>query len=264
MFDQHLFNKKLSTSWLGRELFYFQELPSTNTYAKQIVKTERFHGAIVLADNQTEGRGQHQRNWVIEAHQNLTFSIIFEPQKGDRLSILTLACALAVSEYIEEHLKQDTQLKWPNDVLVNGKKISGLLTETVFRGDVLDRLVIGIGFNINQRKFDEKLTETATSLAILDDKKHQREEVLARLLTRIEYLYRLWSTQDIDLIKRINKKLIGYGKWVTLEVNDELLDSEYKFMGINELGHLVVLNKALEVNTFSHEQVKVRLNSSKS
>lgn len=62
-------------------------------------------------------------------------------------------------------------------MLVNGKKISGLLTETVFRGDVLDRLVIGIGFNINQRKFDEKLNETATSLAILDDKKHQRGSV---------------------------------------------------------------------------------------
>lgn len=264
MFDQTIFNKELSTSWLGRELFYFQELESTNTYAKKVPKKASLHGALVLADHQTAGRGQHQRTWTIEPCQNLTFSLIFEPQQSDRLSILTLACALAVCEYIEENLKVSAQLKWPNDVLIAGKKVSGLLTETVFKGDVLERLIIGIGININQQKFAADLNDTATSFISLNKKLHQRELILARLLSRIEYLYRLWSTHDLDLPKKINKKLIGYGKWVRLEVDGVLRSEEYKFLGINESGHLVVLNKALEVDTFSYEQVRVRLNSTSS
>ncbi len=261
MFDQNIFTKELSTSWLGRELFYFQELPSTNTYAKEIPKGESLHGALVLADHQSAGRGQHQRTWNIEPFQNLTFSLIFEPQHSDRLSILTLACALAVCEYIEENLNTPAQLKWPNDVLVADKKVGGLLTETVFKGDVLERLIIGIGVNINQQVFADELSDTATSFISINSKAHQRELVLVRLLTRMEYFYRLWSTHDLELSKKINKKLIGYGKWVSLEVDGVMQDGQCKFLGINESGHLVVLNKALEVDTFLYEQVRVRLNS---
>lgn len=219
------------------------------------------HGSLILTDHQTAGKGQHQRTWDAEPGKNLTFSIIFEPQKGDRLSILTLACALAVCEYIYENLQETAWLKWPNDVLVRGKKVSGLLTETVFKGDKLERLVIGIGININQRTFEHELENIATSFSLLDENTHQRELVLASLLTRIEYFYRLWSSQNSELIKRINKKLIGYGKWIRLEIEGQELEGEFKLLGINEKGHLVVLNKELEVNTFSYEQVRVRFDS---
>ncbi|MBO6794897.1 MAG: biotin--[acetyl-CoA-carboxylase] ligase [Balneolaceae bacterium] len=261
MFDHNLFNKELSTSWLGRELFYYPELSSTNDHAKKIINESSLHGSLIVADHQTAGKGQHQRKWDAEPGQNLTFSIIFEPQKGERLSILTLACALAVCEYIDENLPETAWLKWPNDVLIGGKKVSGLLTETVFKGDKLERLVIGIGVNINQQTFENELANSATSFSLLDKNTHQRELVLARLLTRIEYFYRLWSTQNSYLIKRINSKLIGYGKWIRLEVDGREVNGEFKLLGINESGHLLVLNKELEVNTFSYEQVRVRFDS---
>lgn len=261
MFNTDLFEKELSTSWLGRELFFFDELGSTNTFAKNLIGDGSLHGALIITDHQTHGRGQYERSWETNSGENLTFSIVFEPGNGNRLTVLTLACALAVAEQLEDITKQQVELKWPNDVLVNENKIAGLLTEASFNGNKFKRVVIGIGLNVNQTEFSDELTDWATSIKNLTKDDSSREKLLARLLTRIEYYYRLWESVDIELIKKINKRLIGYGKWTSISVDSDLLDGEYKFLGINESGQMVVLNKELEVNTFSYEQVRVHFNS---
>ena len=86
-----------------------------------------------------------------------------------------------------------------------------------------------------------------------------REQLLAELLSRIEYNYQRWLMRDIELIKEINSKIVGFGEWVPLEVEGTELPSVYKFLGMNELGALQVLNKELEVNTFSYEQVRIKI-----
>ncbi len=261
MFDTKLFEKELSTSWLGRELFFFDELASTNSYAKEIERDGSKHGAIIITDHQTQGRGQYEREWISDAGTNLTFSIIVEPSSGDRLTVLTLACALAVGETLQDISKASAAIKWPNDVLVNDKKIAGLLTETLYIGNKLDRAIVGIGLNVNQVDFQNHIDGLATSLKKITNQESAREKLLVRLLSRIEYYYRLWDDSDIELIKKINKQLIGYGKWTRLTVNDEEMKGEFKFLGINEAGQMVVLNKELEVNTFSYEQVRVHFDS---
>ncbi len=263
MFDITSFKKELSTSWLGRELLFFESLGSTNNYAKDLDRKSSRHGTLVITDEQFEGRGQYERKWISENGLNLTFSLIFEPQKSDRLILLTLAAALAISEIVEEISKQKVCIKWPNDVLVNNKKIAGLLAETLFVGSTLERVVLGIGWNINQMNFPSSIHGNATSLKKIITKDFSREQMLARLLSRIEYYYRLWDTKDTDLVKHINKKFIGYGEWVNLSVNNDLRQSEYKFMGINAAGDMIVLNKELEVNTFSYEQVRVHIDPEK-
>jgi len=264
LFDTTLFEKELSTSWLGRELFFFDKLESTNNYAKKLERIEPKQGALIITDHQTCGRGQYDRVWYSAKGENLTFSIIFEPSSGDRLTVLTLANALAISETVEELTKEKAQIKWPNDVYVGDKKIAGFLTETIFNGNKFERVIIGIGLNVNQENFDLFLNGSAISIKKFIKKDSSRERLLARLLTRIEYYYRLWDTQDIELIKQINKKIIGYGKWIKLTVNDELLDGMFKFLGINEIGQMVVLNKELEVNTFSYEQVRIQFDTATS
>ncbi len=261
MFDTQLFEKELSTSWLGRELFFYESLESTNKTAKNLERESTKHGSLVLADTQTAGKGQYDRFWDSKSGQNLTFTLLFEPTSGDRLSILTLANALAIADTIEEQTKSTSKIKWPNDVLIGGKKIAGLLTETQFSGNDFDRAIVGIGINVNQEEFNAKIRESAISFKNITNQDISRERLLARILSRIEYYYRLWDTQNIELIKSINKRLIGYGKWTRLTVNGEDLDGEYKFLGINEAGHMVVLNKELEVNTFSYEQIRVQLSS---
>lgn len=216
------------------------------------------HGALILADHQKTGRGQYERSWVVEPGMNLTFSLVFEPPKGERFTLLTLACALAVAEAICELDELEATLKWPNDVLINGKKVCGILTETQYCGNKLERVVIGIGINVNQVNFKGELCETATSLAKEGKEIIDRETLLAQLLQKIEYRYRQWSQFQPALIQDINKKLIGYGKWINLSVNNEDLDGEFKFLGVNEAGAFVALDKELDVRTFAFEQVRLK------
>lgn len=258
MFDSELFEKHLATSWLGRSFYYFEKLPSTNSYAKQLNGEGTQHGTLVLTDDQTGGRGQYDRVWKAEPGKNLTFSLVFEPQKAERFSLLTLACALAVSETINSCSDTKTRLKWPNDVLCEGKKLCGILTETQFSGNKLERVVIGLGVNVNQGGFEGALAEMATSLKKECGKEFKREKLLADVLQKIEYRYRLWSQFSPDLVKQINRALVGYGEWTNLTVNDEQLDGEFKFLGVNESGSLIALNKDFDIRTFSHEQVRVQ------
>jgi BirA family biotin operon repressor/biotin-[acetyl-CoA-carboxylase] ligase len=257
VFNTNTFENKLATSWLGRSLYFFKELPSTNTFAKKLKEEGVLHGTLVLTDSQTDGRGQHEHKWVVEAGQNLTFSLILQPANANRLNLLTLTCALSVKDTIEELIGLDTQIKWPNDVLVNGKKLCGILTETVFIGNTLDRVVVGIGLNVNQKKFMGSVLKGATSLCIEAEKEVNRELLLAHLIQDIEYKYRLWSQQDTELLKKINRSLLGYGDWVNLKVDGKLMPGKFKFLGANNSGELIALNSELDVVTFAFEQVRV-------
>jgi BirA family biotin operon repressor/biotin-[acetyl-CoA-carboxylase] ligase len=259
LFNPELFEKHVATSWLGRSFYFFKELPSTNSYAKEMNGESSRHGSLVLTDYQTGGRGQYDRKWKVEPGQNLTFSLIFEPRKKDRFTLLTLACALAVSEVVDTQTDLITKLKWPNDILYKGKKLCGILTETQFSGNNLERVVVGIGLNVNQTNFSDELEGKATSLSKECSKNFCREELLADIIQKIEYYYRLWNKFDAELVKRINRQIIGFGKWIKLLVNDEELEGEFKFLGVNEAGALMAVDKDLDVKTFSYEQVRVKL-----
>ncbi|MFD2530873.1 biotin--[acetyl-CoA-carboxylase] ligase [Gracilimonas halophila] len=257
MFDKELFEKHLATSWLGRSFYFFEELPSTNSYAKKIKDMGSLHGAVVLTDHQTGGRGQYDRKWHTSAGENLTFSLIFEPQKAERFSLLTLACALSITEVINEMCGIPAVLKWPNDILHDGKKLSGILTETLFLGNHLERVVVGIGLNVYQTEFEGNLSDQASSLKLEAKADCPREELLANILQKIEYRYRLWNQHNAKLVKEINKVMIGFGEWKSLKVNGENLQGKYKFLGVNEAGELLALNKDLDLKTFAYEQVRV-------
>lgn len=259
MFDKELFERQIATSWLGRSFYFFEELPSTNSYAKKLNGEGTQHGTLVLTDNQSGGRGQYDRKWKADPGKNLTFSLVFEPQKAERFTLLTLACALAVSEIVNACAEVDTKLKWPNDILCDGKKLCGILTETQFSGNKLERVVVGLGLNVNQAKFEGELAKKATSLSKECGEEFSREKVLADILQKIEYRYRLWNQFNSDLVKQINRSLIGFGEWTHLEVNNEKLEEEYKFLGVNEAGALIALNKDFDIRTFSHEQVRVNI-----
>lgn len=257
-FDKSLFLSELDTQWLGQSIRYFDELPSTNTYLKKIPRHEIEQGMICLTNHQTKGRGQYEREWESQDGRNLTFSIAFVPPKAERFHVLTLACALAMVECFNELLtKSCTAIKWPNDVLVNDKKTAGILTETVFNGNTFDRLIIGIGLNVNQQTFSPELSDLATSLSLEMKKDLYREQLLGNLMQRIEHKYTLWQQQTSGLIKSINRNIVGYGQWVGLEIDDELQDDQFKLLGIGEKGQLLMLNREGGIESFSYEQVSL-------
>ena len=257
MFDLDKYNRAISTQWLGRSVSYFEELDSTNTYLKKLPAERIAHGHICIADNQTKGRGQYERSWETNAGKNLTFTLAFRPPNADRLQILTLACARAAVAQIEECTDCEAYIKWPNDVLINDRKVAGLLTETVFNGNSVDRLLIGIGLNVNQDQFSSTLKDRAISLKQLKQKPVDREQFLCEFLSRVEYEYTRWHKQNDELLKNINQKIIGYGKWIGLQVNGHEQKKKFKLLGVNEKGGLTAIDEEGGVNTFAYEQIRL-------
>lgn len=256
-FDVDRFKDQLRSTWVGSEFIYIERIDSTNTWLKKLPSEDLVHGTVVLADQQTRGRGQYEKNWESAACQNLTFTVGLRPPKGERLSMLTLAFALAISKTLREYSDAAVSVKWPNDLLANGKKIGGILTECIFTGSRPDRVLIGIGLNIHQKKFSKNLARQAVSLCDIANRPFRREDILSHLLLEIEHVYHRWHKYDSDLQKEINQTLVGYGEWVQLSIYDEMQSGRYKFIGISDKGELLMLNEELDVNKFSYEQIRI-------
>lgn len=258
MFNQKQFKKELTTSWIGHDLIYLEKVGSTNSYLRKMDAENVQDGTLCLTDNQTRGRGQYERQWLTRAGKNLTFTIAFQPSRIDGLHILTLACALAITETVGPYLLKNTRIKWPNDIYYEDRKLGGILTESIFSGNTLDRVLVGIGINVNQKSFPPSLEDNATSLCrILQNETFDRESLLASILQKIEYNYICWKKNDTELLKKINRNIIGYGQWVHLYLGDQRLNGKSKFLGINQEGNLVVLTSEDEVKKFSYEQVRI-------
>jgi BirA family transcriptional regulator, biotin operon repressor / biotin---[acetyl-CoA-carboxylase] ligase len=256
-FDVELFKNNLRTTWIGSEFIYIDKVDSTNNRLKKIPSEDLVHGMVLAARYQARGRGQYQRSWHATSGLNLTFTIGLCPPDGNRLTLLTLAAAFAVSEALEAYTEQSVLLKWPNDIVIGSRKVGGILTECMFFGHKPDRVLLGIGINIGEKEFPEELSESAVSLSEVSKETIVIEKLLAEILTQIELIYQNWHKHNSELHNRVSRKLIGYGEWVTLKVNDAELPGKFKFLGINEKGELLALNEQLDVNTFAHEQVRI-------
>jgi BirA family biotin operon repressor/biotin-[acetyl-CoA-carboxylase] ligase len=257
LFDIDKYHQLLQTQWLGQSLLYFEELDSTNTYMKNLPAGEVAHGQLCLVDHQSRGRGQYERNWETEPGKNLTFTLVFRPSGAERFHVLTLACVRAAVAEIEDSFGCQAFVKWPNDLIINQKKAAGFLAEAVFNGNRLDRLLIGIGMNVNQKQFPHDLQQKAISLRQAAGCSVDREAFLSLVLSRIEYAYTRWLKQDDELVKWINQKIIGYGQWVRMRVNGFTDNKEYKLLGINQKGHLTGISRGGDLETFSYEQIRL-------
>lgn len=174
----------------GHTIEELDVIDSTNNYLVEKSKQERvYEGEVVWAHFQTNGRGQRESCWESSPGENLMCSIFALPNflNGDNFFLLSKVIALAVKEVVEEISGNDSvEVKWPNDIYVNRKKIGGILIENQFKGNSIKQAVIGLGLNINQTHFENI---NATSLKLLTSKKYKIEEVLNLVLQRLEYFY---------------------------------------------------------------------------
>lgn len=256
-FDKDLFRKKLTTSWLGREFTHLSKVDSTNSYLKKVPAVQLIHGMVVVADRQEKGRGQHQKEWVANPGENLTFTLALKPDRAEGLPLLTLSSALAVANVLESYAGKPFFLKWPNDIYIEQKKIGGVLTECSFLGSKPEKVLIGIGVNVNQQTFNENRAGKAVSLSQLSGKTFSREGLLADILNSMEMLFKSWIDREATLHRKVSRAMIGFGEWVRLNVDGKFAEGRYKFLGVNEKGELLVLNEKLELNTYSHEQIRI-------
>lgn len=243
--------------WLGHDFRYFSEIDSTNSYIKRLKSDDVTHGLVCLAEYQTGGRGQYNRPWVSEAGKNLMFTMTFKPATKYRLFSLSMVTAHAIAEVIEPKIMKPVRIKWPNDLYIDDRKLGGVLTESIFNGNELDRLIIGVGLNINQGSFPMTAGSNPTSLALVAGSLFNRESLMAQILQSMESSYSAWERNDSELIKSVNRRLIGYGRQVKLTIDGKLTEAPYKLLGMDENGHLVVLDEEMDVITFTWQQVRV-------
>lgn len=180
---------KLKTGFVGQDVLYFPSVPSTMDAAKDVARRGCREGTIVVADEQTVGRGRLGRSWVTPPGGSIAVSVILRPEFS-QLSALTMIASLAVARSIEQLTGLRPSIKWPNDVLVNGKKVCGILIDSGLRGDNVDWAVMGIGINVNLdlSRFPE-IALTATSLCTELGREVPRLEILCSLLGELEQLY---------------------------------------------------------------------------
>src|SRR5262244_3482680 len=186
---------QLQTRFLGKPLHFFAAIDSTNTYAARLAREGACEGTVVIADSQSGGKGRLGRSWISPPGVNLYLSVILRPPvPAATVPQLNLLAAVAVADTVAQACALTPAIKWPNDVLVGGKKVCGILAEMQTEGGTLRAVVLGIGVNLNAplSAFPEELRDKASSLFLASSRLVDRPTFTAALLTHLEKFYVLW------------------------------------------------------------------------
>ena len=177
----------LKTKIIGKKIFFFEEIDSTQEYAKKLAQKNIENGSIVLTQYQSNGVGTHGRKWYSEKNSNISFTIILYPKCSiQKLNNLTKDIAKCIVEAIYKTYKVNTNIKDPNDIILNGKKIGGILTQIITNGENIKYLLIGIGINVNGVNFPEELEKIATSLKKEYNIEFSKEKIIAEFCNIFE------------------------------------------------------------------------------
>ena len=182
----------LALKRLSGQLHYFPEIDSTNSVARRLADSGACEGDIVIAEAQTRGRGRLGRQWQSPPFANLYFSVILRPSlPAANAPQITLMSAVALAETVDQFISQTTTIKWPNDILVDGKKLAGILTEASCDSAGLQYVILGIGVNLNYRfeTMPEEIRQRAISVAELTGKSVRREGFFERLIQALDRCY---------------------------------------------------------------------------
>lgn len=215
------------------------ECHSTNTLALQLCQqTGTSEGTVVITNNQTSGRGQRGNSWEAKPGENLTFSIILKPTflKASDQFLLNQCISLGLYDFLTQKLLHNVKIKWPNDMLVENKKVSGILIENIVQRDLIQWSVVGIGLNVNQTEF---AFERAASLQTFSGFALHLEKELHQLLACIEVRYLSLRQGNVELLKKnYNDALLGFQERRTFKVQQE--EMEGIIQGVDAVGRLIL------------------------
>ena len=219
-------------------IIHLDVVDSTNNYLKENYKNLTEY-TIVYADSQISGKGRMGRKWS-SSSKNLEFSILLKP-KFENISLLSLLFGLAVSNTIDKYIK--SEIKWPNDIMVEDKKICGMLAESIV-SDKIEAYIMGVGININEDKFEGELNYKATSLKLLLNKDFDIKQILDEFIINFDILYQKYLNNDYSFLKEVRRK--NY----LLNKEGYIQGKKVKVIDIDDEGNLVAidtLNKELHL-----------------
>lgn len=232
----------MHTEWVAKEVLYFDTIDSTNTKAQELAEKGYQSGTLVVADKQESGKGRRGRSWVSPSGTGIFMTLMIKPDiNPNNASMLTLVAALAVAKAITSVTGEEALIKWPNDIVVNGKKVCGILTEMNAQFDYINHIVVGIGINVHNESFPEEISQMASSLMIeAGGKRFHRAQIIAETMAYFEQYYDTFlKTQDFSaLVREYDKLLVNRNKSVRVLDPKEPFDG--KAMGITPKGELIV------------------------
>lgn len=232
----------MHTEWVAKEVLYFDTIDSTNTKAQELAEKGYPSGTLVVADKQESGKGRRGRSWVSPSGTGIFMTLMIKPDiNPNNASMLTLVAALAVAKAITSVTGEEALIKWPNDIVINGKKVCGILTEMNAQFDYINHIVVGIGINVHNESFPEEISQMASSLMIeAGGKRFHRAQIIAETMSYFEQYYDTFlKTQDLSaLVREYDKLLVNRNKSVRVLDPKEPFDG--KAMGITSKGELIV------------------------
>ena len=234
--DKNSWEENIPTKWAGRHLEYYQELVSTNVTAASLSAEDASHGTLVVAEKQTGGRGRRGRSWESPAGKSLYFSLLLRPEfEPEKASMLTLVMAHSVARALERSVggsqgavEKRAAIKWPNDILVNGKKVGGILTEMQVEKGRIGHVIVGVGINVMAQDFVGELAGKASTLEQEWKVKIDRSELLRHIMHNFEQGYEAFEASgDLQpLLEYYQSRLLNKDAYV------KVLDPQEPFEGI--------------------------------
>ena len=250
MIFTQLIQTNLKSKELGKKIEYYHRLESTNTESWELIKENQNHGTIVITDNQINGKGRNKHSWEMIPGKSLTFSTIIEKDYPSDLSgLLSLASGIAV---IESLIKRgvNAKLKWPNDIFFDKKKLGGILSETKMANTKINKIVIGVGINVNEdiNEYSNDMQKKAISMFNITGHPHQRELIVAEFINSLEIQLNYLIKKPKKIINSWHKHCGNLDKKITFHEKGKLIEGI--FIGLNKYGFakIKINNK---VNTYN-------------
>jgi BirA family biotin operon repressor/biotin-[acetyl-CoA-carboxylase] ligase len=240
--DLNRVSEQLKIKRLGAKFHHFAELGSTNVHAWTLAEQGAAEGEVVIAEMQTQGRGRLGRRWESPPAVNLYLSVILRPRLlPAHAPQITLVAAVALAETVDALIEQTPVIKWPNDILVNGRKLAGVLSEAACDSEHIDHVILGIGLNVNYRavSMPPEIRGRAISVADLTGNNVDRESVLARLIHNLDRCYGELEDYGFEALRPRWDAYFGLrGKRVRIENQEQVLVG--RAQGIDRTGALMI------------------------
>jgi len=251
----------LNTDFIGRNIICFESIASTNTYAKKAAEEPFAEGTVIIADEQTAGRGRLGRQWVSTKGKGIWMSIMLKPDilPADAPK-LTIAAAYAVSKALAGCCQLDARIKWPNDIVVGGKKLCGILTEMSAEADEIKSVIVGIGINANldHEDFGPEVSGIATSIRLEKGSNVTRKTLVASVLNEFEEIYKVFIREGSikSLLEEYKSKSAVLGKEIrVISKKEEIIGLA---IDISEEGHLLIKLRDGTIKEIMSGEVSVR------
>jgi BirA family biotin operon repressor/biotin-[acetyl-CoA-carboxylase] ligase len=219
-----LLHRRLHPGSLGKRLYHFFKIDSTNSVAMALGEHGESHGTVVIAEEQTAGRGRAGHTWHSEKTNGIYMTVLLRPTiSPQQAPLITLLAGLAVRDAIQEQTGLTPDLRWPNDLLFGRKKFCGILTEMNAEQDQIHFVAVGIGINVNHDHIPKELCKIATSLRIETKRAQSRIEIVARLLWHLDSYYNRFVTEGPEAIVTRFSEVSSFarGKRVRIETATE-------------------------------------------